>query len=73
MAIVLSPVFAVSAVVTIPLWGMWLYIQHKVKDRAFHNSVMYVWQLVFLTITLLIPLPFWMFVQEYLYQLKVES
>lgn len=69
----LSPVFAVSAVVTIPLWGMWLYIQHKVKDRAFHNSVMYVWQLVFLTITLLIPLPFWMFVQEYLYQLKVES
>jgi len=73
LAIVLSPVFAVSAVVTIPLWGMWLYIQHKVKDRAFHNSVMYVWQLVFLTITLLIPLPFWMFVQEYLYQLKVES
>ena len=73
LAIVLSPVFAVSAVVTIPLWGMWLYIQHKVKDRAFHNSVMYVWQLVFLTITLLIPLPFWMFVQEYLYQLKGES
>lgn len=73
LAIVLSPVFAVSAVVTIPLWGMWLYIQHKVKDRAFHNSVMYVWQLVFLTITLLIPLPFWMFIQEYLYQLRIEN
>ena len=73
LAIVLSPVFAVSAVVTIPLWGMWLYIQHKVKDRAFHNSVMYVWQLVFLTITLLIPLPFWMFVQEYLYQLRIDN
>ncbi len=73
MAILLSPAFVVSALMTIPLWGVWLWIQHKVKDRAFHNSVMYVWQLVFMTLTLLIPLPFWMFVQEYLYQLRVES
>ena len=73
LAVVLSPVFVVSAAMTVPLWGMWLFIQHKVKDRAFHNSIQYVWQLVFLTITLLIPLPFWMFVQEYWYQLKVKS
>jgi 1-acyl-sn-glycerol-3-phosphate acyltransferase len=70
LAVVLSPVFVVSAAMTVPLWGMWLFIQHKVKDRAFHNSIQYVWQLVFLTITLLIPLPFWMFVQEYIYQLR---
>ena len=70
LAVVLSPLFVVSAAMTIPLWGMWLFIQHKVKDRAFHNSIQYVWQLVFLTITLLIPLPFWMFVQEYIYQLR---
>ena len=73
LGILLSPLFVVSAAMTIPLWGMWLWIQHKVKDPAFHNSVMYVWQLVFLTLTLLIPLPFWMFFQEYIYQLKVES
>ncbi len=73
LGILLSPVFVVSAAMTIPLWGMWLLIQKKVKDPAFHNSVMYVWQLVFLTLTLLIPLPFWMFFQEYIYQLKVES
>jgi 1-acyl-sn-glycerol-3-phosphate acyltransferase len=73
LAIVFFPLFVVSAVVTIPLWGMWLWIQKKVKDRAFHNSVQFVWQLVFLTITLLIPLPFWMFVQEYLYQLKIDN
>ena len=73
LAVVLSPVFVVSAAMTVPLWGMWLFIQHKVKDRAFHNSIQYVWQLVFLTITLLIPLPFWMFVQEYWYQLKMKS
>ncbi len=73
LAVVLSPLFVVSAAMTIPLWGMWLLIQKKVKDPAFHNSVMYVWQLVFLTLTLLIPLPFWMFFQEYIYQLKVES
>ena len=70
LAVVLFPLFVVSAAMTVPLWGMWLFIQHKVKDRAFHNSIQYVWQLVFLTITLLIPLPFWMFVQEYIYQLR---
>ena len=73
LGIVLSPLFVVSAAMTIPLWGMWLLIQKKVKDPAFHNSVMYVWQLVFLTLTLLIPLPFWMFVQEYIFQLKIEN
>ena len=73
LAILLSPAFVVSALMTIPLWGVWLWIQHKVKDRAFHNSVMYVWQLVFLTITLLIPLPFWMFFQEYIYQLRIKN
>lgn len=70
LTVLLFPLFVVSAAMTIPLWGMWLFIQHNVKDRAFHNSVMYVWQLVFLTITLLIPLPFWMFFQEYIYQLR---
>lgn len=70
LAILLSPLFIVSGLMTIPLWGMWLVIQHKIKDRAFHNSVQYVWQLVYLTLTLLIPLPFWMFVQEYIYQLR---
>lgn len=70
LAVLLFPLFVLSAIITIPLWGMWLVIQKKVKDPAFHNSAQYVWQLVFLTITLLIPLPFWMFVQEYIYQLR---
>ena len=73
LAVVLFPLFVVSALMTIPLWGMWLVIRKKVGDPAFHNSVQFVWQLVFLTLTLLIPLPFWMFVQEYLYQLKGEN
>ncbi len=70
LAIVLFPLFAVSAVMTIPLWGMVWLIRKKVKDPAFHNSVQFVWQLVFMTLTLLIPLPFWIFVQEYVYQLR---
>lgn len=73
LAILLSPLFVISGLMTVPLWGMWLVIQHKVKDRAFHNSVQYVWQLVYLTLTLLIPLPFWMFLQEYLYQLRIKN
>ena len=70
LAVVLFPLFVLSAALTIPLWGMWLYICKNVKDPAFHNSVQFVWQLVFLTITCLLPLPFWMFVQEYAYQVR---
>ena len=73
LAVLLAPLFAISALMTIPLWGMWLWIRKHVQDPAFHNSVMYVWQLVFMGITLLIPLPFWMFVQEYVYQLKIDN
>jgi len=65
-----APLFVLCAALTIPLWAMWLIIQKKVKDPAFHNSVQFVWQLVFLTLTLLIPLPFWLFVQEYMYQFR---
>ena len=72
LAVLLFPLFVLSALMTIPLWAMWFFIQHKVQDPAFHNSVQFVWQLVFMTITLLIPLPFWMFVQEYIYQVKGE-
>ena len=72
LLVLTAPLFVLCAALTIPLWGMWLLIEKKVKDPAFHNSVQFVWQLVFLTLTLLIPLPFWMGFQEYLYQVKGE-
>ena len=68
--ILFSPLFLLSILLTIPLWVSWLIICDKVQDPAFHNSVQYVWQLIYLTVTLLIPLPFWMFVQEYMYQIR---
>lgn len=70
MLVLLSPLFLVSTALTIPLWAMWLLIRWKVKDPAFHNSVQYVWQLVFIPLTLFITLPFWMFLQEYVYQVR---
>lgn len=68
--ILLSPLFLISIVLTVPLWAMWLLIRWTVKDPAFHNSVQYVWQLIFIPLTLFITLPFWMFLQEYLYQVR---
>ncbi|MBO4453951.1 MAG: 1-acyl-sn-glycerol-3-phosphate acyltransferase [Paludibacteraceae bacterium] len=76
LMVLLSPLFVVCAALTVPLWGMWLFIRNKVQDPAFHNSVQFVWQLVFLTLTLQIPLLFWMFMQEYMYQfrkLKIDN
>ena len=68
--ILLSPLFLISAALTIPLWLVWLLIRWKVKDPAFHNSVQYVWQVIFFPLTLFITLPFWMFLQEYIYQVR---
>ncbi len=68
--VLLAPLFAVSAALTIPLWAMWLYICRKVADPAFHNSVQYVWQTVYYPLTLFTAIPFWMFVQEYVYQFR---
>lgn len=70
MLVLLSPLFLVSLALTIPLWTVWLLIRWTVKDAAFHNSVQYVWQLIFIPLTLFITLPFWMFLQEYMYQVR---
>jgi len=69
--VLLSPLFLISALFTVPLWGMWLLIRWKVKDPAFHNSVQYVWQVFVIPLNLFITLPFWMFLQEYMYQVRV--
>lgn len=68
--ILLFPLFLVCAAVTLPIWLIWLIIRRKIKDPAFHNSVQYVWQLICLPLLLFIQAPFWIFVQEYLYQLR---
>ena len=68
--VLLSPLFLVSLALTIPLWTVWLIIRWSVKDPAFHNSVQYVWQLLFIPLTLFITMPFWIFLQEYVYQVR---
>ena len=73
LLILLAPLFVLSAAMTIPLWLTWILIQHKIKDPAFHNSVQYFVQVIFFTLTLCIPLPFWLFFEEYRYQLRYLS
>ena len=68
--ILFSPLFLISAAVTIPLWVVWLLIRWKIKDPAFHNSVQFLWQLVIIPFALFTQLPFWMFFQEYMYQIR---
>lgn len=68
--VILSPLFLVSAIVTFPLWLVWFIIRSVVKDPAFHNSVQFLWQFVWIPLTLFITLPFWMFLQEYVYQAR---
>ncbi|MBR6550394.1 MAG: 1-acyl-sn-glycerol-3-phosphate acyltransferase [Paludibacteraceae bacterium] len=67
MLIVLSPLFVLSGIITLPLWVAWLIIRWAIKDPAFHNSVQFVWQLIIIPLTGFIALPFWAFFQEYLY------
>ena len=67
LLVVLSPLALVAGTVTFPLWLAKLIIRMLVKDKAFHTSIQFVWQLIFLPFTLFIMLPFWMFLQEYMY------
>ena len=68
--VLLSPLFLVSAVITAPLWLIVLIIRAVIKDPAFHNSVQWLVQFVVFPITLFITVPFWMFFQEYMYQIR---
>lgn len=67
MLTIMSPLALISGVLTLPLWLAWLIIRWKIKDPAFHNSVQFVWQLVVIPLTGFVALPFWMFLQEYMY------
>ena len=67
-----APLFILSGAMTMPLWLSWMAIEHKVQDPAFHNSVQYFVQVIFFTLTLCIPLPFWLFFEEYRYHLRNE-
>ncbi|MCQ2312842.1 MAG: 1-acyl-sn-glycerol-3-phosphate acyltransferase [Paludibacteraceae bacterium] len=68
--ILLSPIFVICAAVTLPIWLIWFIIRGKIKDPAFHNSVQYLWQLICIPLLFFIQAPFWMFFQEYLYQVR---
>ncbi len=70
LLVVLSPLFVISAVFTIPLWLMWILIRWSVKDPAFHNSVQFVWQLIVIPLTGFLTMPFWIFFQEYMYLVR---
>ncbi len=67
MLVLLSPLALVAGIITLPLWLAWLIIRWKVKDPAFHNSVQFVFQLLIIPLTGFIALPFWAFLQEYMY------
>ena len=67
MLILMSPLALVAGVITLPLWLAWIIIRWAIKDPAFYNSVQFVWQLIIIPLTGFITLPFWMFMQEYMY------
>lgn len=68
--ILLAPLFMLSAVLTAPLGLLTLFIKHKIQDPAFHNSVQYLLQFILIPLSLFVAYPFWVFVQEYLYQMR---
>ena len=72
--VVTAPLFALCALLTIPLWGTMLYVRKKVADPAFHNSVQYVLHFLLIPLSLFTALLPWMGFEEWMYQLrKVKS
>ena len=70
LLVILSPLALVAGAATFPLWIVWLIVRALVKDEAFHTSIQFVWQLLFLPFTLFTMMPFWLFLQEYMYLVR---
>lgn len=68
--LLLLPLFLLSLLLTVPLWLTDLIAQRKVKDRAFLNSVRIVSHVIFLPLSLFLMWPFWLLVEEYLFQFR---
>lgn len=65
-----APLFAACSLLTIPLWGIMLYVRKHVADPAFHNSIQYVLHFLIMPLCLFIPLLPWMAMEEWMYQLR---
>ena len=65
-----APLFAACSLLTIPLWGIMLYVRKHVADPAFHNSIQYVMHFLIIPLCLFIPLLPWMAMEEWMYQLR---
>lgn len=70
LLVLLAPLFVASLLPTWPLWLTDLIAQRKVKDRAFLNSVRVVSHVIFLPLSLFLMWPFWIVVEEYLFQIR---
>ena len=64
------PLFVGCALLCAPMGILILYLRHKIQDPAFKDSVQYVVQLLLCSAALLLPLPLWQFIQEYIYQCR---
>lgn len=70
LLVIFAPLFLLSLLLTVPLWLTDLIAQRKVKDKAFLNSVRIVSHVIFLPLSLFLMWPFWIVVEEYLFQLR---
>ncbi len=70
LLILTTPLAILSALITLLLWIVPLALRGKVKDPAFRNSILFAWTWAIMPWQLFIPLPFWLFLQEYLYQIR---
>lgn len=68
-----APLFVLSALVTLPIWLTIYVATRPIEDVAMRNTVAYVivWLMTLLSLGVL--LPFWCYVQEYLYQCTLRS
>lgn len=66
----MTPLLIVCLPFVWPLLLSWHIITKQVGDRAFHNSVQYVVQLLYITLTMGITIPFWWYTEEYRYWLR---
>lgn len=65
-----APIALLCAATCLPIWVGEAVIRHKVADECFHTSVLYVWRLVWIALSLGLMLLPWIALEEWRYQLR---
>lgn len=65
-----APIAAICGLMTLPIWLGEIVIRKTVEDECFHTTLLFVWRIVWLILSLFVLFLPWMFLEEWRYRVR---